>query len=220
MTQESEILKQSVKSLFSFDPTGLTHLPCHLFWKNVEGIYLGYSDYGAISLGFTNAKDIIGSTDLNLFPKETADIFREVDQKVILYKTEIFTQHRVLIKSSSFVTFFSHVIPLYNTCEEVTGILGIAVSINPGFITAESNVSNNYCVTSSSKKSNAGSLSKQEQDCVQRLCRGLSLKEIAREMDLSPRTVETYLERSKIKLNCYKRADLIAKYIRKFYFIF
>lgn len=59
-------------------------------------------------------------------------------------------------------------------------------------------------------------LSKQEKVCVQHLCCGLSFKEIAREMKISPRTVETYLERSKIKLDCHRKTELILKFIKKF----
>ena len=208
------------KELFAFNPAGLSHLPCHVFWKNTAGFYLGYSDYGAISLGFRSGKDIIGATDFEIFPRETALIFREIDQKVILCKFEIFITHEVKIKTGIMVTFFTHEIPLFDMDQKIIGVLGIALLRQQSGGKVDLISSQNYCAIPSQKRPCLPDLSHQEQECVEQLCRGLSVKEIARKMQLSPRTVETYLERSKIKFNCSKKADLISKFIRSFQSIF
>lgn len=44
--------------------------------------------------------------------------------------------------------------------------------------------------------------------CVQQYCRGLSAKEIAKQLNLSPRSVETYLAHVRLKLNCHSKRDL------------
>ncbi len=54
-------------------------------------------------------------------------------------------------------------------------------------------------------------LSKRESECAYYLTRGMTMKLIAKTMDLSPRTVEFYIENIKDKLSCNSRSELIAK---------
>lgn len=54
-------------------------------------------------------------------------------------------------------------------------------------------------------------LTLREKDCAFFLARGFSAKEIGRQLDISARTVESHIQRIKIKLNCYSRQQLIKK---------
>jgi len=60
-------------------------------------------------------------------------------------------------------------------------------------------------------------LSKREHECLLFLLWGLSTKDIARRLSLSPRTIESHIERLKCKMNCDSRRTLIAKAIREGY---
>lgn len=51
-------------------------------------------------------------------------------------------------------------------------------------------------------------LSKREKECLHLLLKGCSAKETATILKLSPRTIESYFENIKSKLNCYTKADL------------
>lgn len=53
--------------------------------------------------------------------------------------------------------------------------------------------------------------SRREAQCVHLLSKGMSTKYIARELQLSPRTVEKYLECAKLKLDCYEKNTLLKK---------
>lgn len=53
------------------------------------------------------------------------------------------------------------------------------------------------------------SLSPREYGVLQLLCTGMTTKEIARTFNLSPRTVESYLNSAKIKLGCANKSELI-----------
>lgn len=59
---------------------------------------------------------------------------------------------------------------------------------------------------------NSINLSKREIECLLLLSRGKKIKEIARYLGISPRTVESYLENLKCKLNVYTRSELIDLY--------
>lgn len=54
-------------------------------------------------------------------------------------------------------------------------------------------------------------LSKREQECLFYILRGKSAKEIGRILNLTPRTIEHYIENIKYKLNCRTKVDLIIK---------
>ena len=51
-------------------------------------------------------------------------------------------------------------------------------------------------------------LSMQERGCLLLLCKRYSIKEIAREMEVSPKTVETYIQRVKEKTGISNRENL------------
>jgi DNA-binding CsgD family transcriptional regulator len=59
--------------------------------------------------------------------------------------------------------------------------------------------------------SNATPLTKRQEDCLFYLTIGMTKKEIAKNTQLSPKTVEHYLDAVKIKLNCHNRSELIKK---------
>lgn len=52
--------------------------------------------------------------------------------------------------------------------------------------------------------------SKREVECIKYLHQGYSTKQIARELNLSPRTVEEYITNIKIKLGCKSRLEIVA----------
>lgn len=59
-------------------------------------------------------------------------------------------------------------------------------------------------------------LSKQENAVIILLCQGFSCKEISDKLQISPRTVETYIERLMYKLRARNRLELVAIYVRQY----
>lgn len=63
------------------------------------------------------------------------------------------------------------------------------------------------------------SLSARQKQCASYLLQGLTLKQMGEQMNLSPRTVEHYIENLKLKLACKNRTELIIKLTRLLSFI-
>jgi DNA-binding CsgD family transcriptional regulator len=51
--------------------------------------------------------------------------------------------------------------------------------------------------------------SKREQDCLKLLCYGKTGREMSEELNLSPRTIESYIENIKNKIGCNKKSEII-----------
>lgn len=56
-------------------------------------------------------------------------------------------------------------------------------------------------------------LTDRQESCLYLLVRGKTVKEIAKDIHLSPRTVEDHLTKIKEKMNCKKKSELIEKAI-------
>ena len=53
-------------------------------------------------------------------------------------------------------------------------------------------------------------------ECLYHFCRGKTYKQTARDMSISPRTVETYLENILIKTSCCNKVEVVSRYSRYF----
>ena len=59
-------------------------------------------------------------------------------------------------------------------------------------------------------------LTKREKEVIELLCLGYGNKEISCEMKISPRTVETYIERLMLKLRVRNRLALVVAYVKEY----
>lgn len=60
------------------------------------------------------------------------------------------------------------------------------------------------------------SFSRREYECLRHFCLGKTYKQTAREMDISPRTVETYLENIRNKTACANKIQVVSRFSRYF----
>lgn len=107
----------------------IEHLPVHIYWKNIEGRYLGCNTIQAKNLGFQSDANIIGKTDFELpWPDKYAVEFRANDIEVM--KTGIIktTEERSVINGKE-VVVLSQKIPLKDKSGAVIGLLGISLDI-------------------------------------------------------------------------------------------
>lgn len=106
----------------------LENLPEHVYWKDTTGHYLGCNKMQAMDLNLRNSEEIIGKTDYDLSPKEKADAFRVVDQRVLDEGKKIETEE-IVEKNGEVRTVLSKKIPLYDTANSIIGLLGISFDI-------------------------------------------------------------------------------------------
>ena len=107
----------------------IDNLPEHVYWKNREGQYLGCNLLQAKDLNLEHCDDIIGKTDYDLSPKDKADAFREIDNKIISNGIRIETEE-IVVKNGQSTVVLSKKIPLYDDDQKIIGLLGISFDIS------------------------------------------------------------------------------------------
>ncbi len=208
------------------------YIPGIYFWKkNIDSVFIDASPECAnILFGIKRQKDVIGRSDAQLPCKlsEYAEEFQLQDRQVELTNKAIKTiglhhcahdRLRVLLSVKS---------PFYDKSNNVIGTFGYCIDtaemfsdINnlftkhvyqPGF-KSDSN-KKNIIYTIGQPEINI-KLTVRQLECLFFLIRGRKIKEIARSLNISPRTVEGYVDLIKIKFACQTRSSLIAKAIEQ-----
>jgi DNA-binding CsgD family transcriptional regulator len=187
--------------------------------------------------------DIIGKTVRDLLPAEYAKEPFRADKAVIETGIEKIIEEAGFNATGDTAYFLSKKTPLYNADGEVTGLLGIAFDVTDykkmsEYLGQLNNLNNEKLknIAASVKSEKYISLpkllrenqidrfylvgtcenvylTKREAECVFHLAKGQTAKQIGKTLGLSPRTVETYLAKTKEKLKCHTVTELISKLI-------
>lgn len=192
----------------------LDHLSGHIGWKDLNRCYLGANKALLELKGFRDAEGMIGKTDEELSPWSTEDntIFQQQDLYV-LNGNKVSTVHFNPMNGDIFLL---DKCPLIDHNNSVTGLIYYCrphqkdeviralkqtdhhLHLNPSHYTLSANP-NKYALTS------------RESECVFLLIRGKTAKEIAALLSLSKRTVESYIENIKNKMDCRNKAEILVK---------
>lgn len=104
----------------------LFRLPTHIFWKDINGVYLGCNHTYAQSLGLS-PEDIVGKTDYDLHAiKEESDAFRADDEFVIrMNKPKLNIEETQTMPDGRKAALLTSKVPLTDDNNSVIGVLGI-----------------------------------------------------------------------------------------------
>ncbi len=105
----------------------LINMPGHVYWKDINGIYLGCNDKQAKTLGLQFGYEVIGKTDFDLpWPEESAQKFHENDQRIIQSGIAETIEEQIDDEGS---IVFSIKAPIQNKNGKIYGVLGISIDI-------------------------------------------------------------------------------------------
>jgi DNA-binding CsgD family transcriptional regulator len=206
----------------SLNEHSIWQLPFFMVIKDVNSKFLAISKLCANLVGFSELDDAIDITDYDLKcgASESADIFRALDKSAIDKKQ---THMNISINRYADGNVHFHLgikNPLINNDGKITGTSSLCLdmdrqSINNlllyGTITdynVAKSLGKTYSIDAPFQKYN---LSKRESECLFYWLRGKTAKDIAAIMQLSPRTIETFLDRVKNKLGCFTKAEVFDK---------
>jgi PAS domain S-box-containing protein len=107
----------------------LATLPGHVYWKDLDGRYLGCNQKFVEILGFTSPQDIIDKTDFDFLSYDKAKLIQENDWQVITAKQELAFEEEGVDQQGNPAFYLTHKAPLYDEKDHIIGILGVTVNI-------------------------------------------------------------------------------------------
>lgn len=108
-------------------------IPGHVYWKDINGKFLGCNKRQAENYGFKNIDGLIGKEDKDFLKEEVAKEIKVNDQKIMISNTEQLIEEKTYIAANKKWTkkwVLSHKAPLIGEANEVIGIVGVSIDIS------------------------------------------------------------------------------------------
>jgi len=202
----------------------IRQLPGLSGWKTVEFRHGLFSAEMHKVLGYKQTDNLIGLTDYEVKNDAVvrhAEMFRNADC-FALEHGEVESFYLIDYTPGEYTLVHSHKRQLRDYSGNVVGLLCfgntavdkilknifIWLSKFDSDLISDPVKSSHYFLKDGFSRSSI-SISNREDDCLFYLLRGMSSKSIAQILDISPRTVDSYIEKLKAKFNCNTRAELI-----------
>lgn len=107
----------------------VANLPGHVYWKDINGVYLGCNTHVAEAAGFTSAKDIIGKTDYDFVWKDQGDILRATDLSIMEGGVSKVLEESFVVHDSGVKTYLTNKAPLREKGKNIVGVVGLSFDI-------------------------------------------------------------------------------------------
>lgn len=200
--------------------SSLLKMPCSIYFDDADGTIQKLNEHNAQFCDFDSVNQAIGKKYCGRFTRETAQLLLCNDRAAIKNKKIKIVEEDILLSNEDFsYQALSIKMPWYNGKNKIIGLFGCSITLgrNPLFTSLEL-IANmgllipaEYLFTKIGINIESTYLSSQQRECAKFLLAGFSIKKIAIQMKLSPRTVECYINNLKNKLKCCNRVDLIIK---------
>lgn len=221
MTNIKQFNDHKINNLYGIDLEKCLELDYHVYLKNKSGEYLECNLAQAKRFGLKTGNDVLGrmDRDFDFFPSNQVQIVTRNDLEVMSQE-----KPKMVIELCTFVNrkpqpMFSIKFPFYNQAGKILGVFGMSAPLDENNVFATTlpqvmlaqQVNSVETAQAEQKFSCQAKVSRREKECLYYLAQGMTAKEIARVLSLSPRTIEFYIENMKKKFNCSNRIELIAK---------
>ncbi len=185
-------------------------LPVHVYLKDKRGVYRECNEAQARSFGLGSSDDVIGRMDRDLLKEEEAFILRQNERIVVRDEKPQMLMECATFNRAVPESMISLKMPIRDHNGSVIAVLGLSFPANDGFSALSAGIIDPARLSFKA----AENLSNREKQCVYYLVRGKTAKEIARVLNLSPRTVEFYVGRLKVRWGCRKTTELVSKILQ------
>ena len=187
----------------------------NIYLKDKKGRYL---DCNQNMLCVNKMHDMKGKMDSDLLWKEQAPILVKNDAE-IMQQNKAKTFIETVQLDGYLQHYLSRKAPLYTRQGKILGVVGISFLIDGEVsfttiqetipVTMPSTVDINVHPSQLLDQNTNNQLTTKQIKCLYYLVKGMTIKQIGQQLNLSPRTVEDHLNAAKNKLNCHSRSELI-----------
>lgn len=202
----------------------LNNLPVCIYFMNQESSMCHVNDNSVILVGRNSVKDVLGKTARDFCRDELGHLCIHNDELVRQSQTTHLFDETGYRADDCLIQQISFKMPWYYE-DKLAGSLGISIYIDTNrmheFTLALTSILNTGIVslpfnqtalTSRTTNGNHYILTNRELSILHFLAKGYTAKRIGSILKISYRTVENYIARMKIKLDCDTKTDLIALY--------
>ncbi|MBY0544736.1 MAG: PAS domain-containing sensor histidine kinase, partial [Gammaproteobacteria bacterium] len=119
----------SDQSLKSYINAIINNLPGAVYWKDLQGHYMGCNKFVAQMAGYSNPEEMLGKTDYDFCWSEFADDWRLLDNKVVKENALIQREEKTRLANREIRTELTFKSPLKNEHNEIVGIIGTSLDI-------------------------------------------------------------------------------------------
>jgi len=172
----------------------------NLYWKDLQGDYLHVNQTFLTNSAMNSEQEVIGKKDRQLAWHVQAETIEKNDQSIFLSgKSHVLIEYIKCTPISGIKTFISHKSPIKDFKGHIIGLFGLSYLIEDNLVINGDTHNNKF------------NLTQRQIDCLICLTQGMTQKQIGIKLNLSPKTVEHYIEAIKEKMNCRTRSELIKK---------
>jgi DNA-binding CsgD family transcriptional regulator len=211
----------------SIQVSKIFQLPFNVYFLSSESILQAGNEQHACTLGYDSPNSAVGKSVFTISQFECAKMMVENDKEVVRSNRIMITEEDHIKVDNQDIRFHCITIksPWYDNSDKLVGVFGcsIVMGTHPfaeslrqiadlGLLSAEQRLMNIANISDVLIRDNIY-LSRREMQCLRLIVRGQSAAEIARQLDLSSRTVEHHTENIKMKMNVDSKSELIAKVI-------
>lgn len=177
--------------------------PYYIFWKDRELVYKGGNDQFLNAIGAESIHEILNKTDYDLPWKATADQYIDTDLKILAGEKIINQREMRYYEGDCQKITLINKLPLKDENGIIVGIVGV----HQEMLVLDNNERDIFI----SEIKDEYNLTRRQKSCLLYLVKGMSYKQIAKTLQLSPKTVEHYLTAIRKKMSCSSRSELIEK---------
>jgi signal transduction histidine kinase len=105
-------------------------IPVSIYWKDIDGKYLGCNQNMLSLLGYTKSTDIVGKTDHDLIWSSSAEYIRHIDNYVAATGDMQILQEEGISGLGKKTVFLSVKSPLRDSVGHIIGIMGLSVDLS------------------------------------------------------------------------------------------
>ncbi|MCK4870319.1 MAG: PAS domain-containing sensor histidine kinase [Gammaproteobacteria bacterium] len=125
----SKSIIEKVKDVRDYYEGILSLMPGHVYWKDIDGKYLGCNANQARSLGLKSRRDIVGKHAYEKLPIKQAKKLRANDKAIIESGKPYVTEEPGILHDGSEGVFLTQKIPLLDKDKNAIGLLGVSIDI-------------------------------------------------------------------------------------------
>jgi DNA-binding CsgD family transcriptional regulator len=199
----------------------LFQLPFSVYFLDLDGKTILINEEGAKICGFSSSKQAIGKSLLDVSKKENASLLMNNCYDVMhTQKRKIFDESNLRQDGVS-MQFLSVKIPWYDTNNLIVGILGASIVVGKHSLSQSLSLLTELGLFNQDSANeiniNDVKLSEREMQCLQFTVKGYTAKKIAKELNISHRTIEEYLNNIRIKVGVNSKSELIEMTMQNFF---